>query len=218
MPRISVAFLVGCLLVGCIYVDERGQAGEVEFSWTLNGWQCKADPFVHSIRISIPGEVLHNDGYYPCALEGAQGMVLKRFYSGLYNYTVEALDFYGTALYSTTGSFYVNGYTPVHVNLLPLLSGIRLSWSLMMDATRTYRCRDYWVGNAIVYIDGIEKGRFPCEEGEHPASVSIPNLQPGSHVLEVYVEVADGIPFYYRSTFLKASQSPEPLFAPLYRR
>ena len=216
MSRVLLAVLLGCLLTGCIYLEERGQVGDVAFSWTLNGWACSADPYVHGIRISIPGESLHNDGYFPCVMEGSQGMVLERFYPGNYSYTAEALGYSGELLYSASGNFYVDGYTEVSVNLVPALSGVRLSWNLMADAYFAYRCQDLYVRHVVVSVDGVERGRFRCEDGEYPNEVDIPDIQFGSHVLDVYAE-ANGMVFRYRSTFLKLSHGPEKVYAALLR-
>jgi len=196
MPKIVQVVLLGCLLMGCIYVDERGHKGDVEFFWTLNSWQCSADPYVHRIRISIPGESLHNDGIYPCVQGGVEGIVLGRFYPGNYSYTVEALDFQGNLLYSKSGSFYVNGYTSVYVDLVPVLPALRLSWNLVDNAWGAYKCREVDMLEVRVHVDGVHIGNFSCEEGESPRSISISGVRPGV-ALSVEARVRGSTSFRY---------------------
>jgi hypothetical protein len=222
MPKALRAVLLGCLLsgflAGCVYVEESNHQGDVEFFWTLNGWSCTADPRVHVIRITIPGERLHNDGNFPCSFDGAQGIVLQRFFPGTYGYIIEALDIYGALLYSSSGTFYVNGYTPVQVELRPVTAAIRLSWILADAAGGAHKCSELAIGDVVVHIDGVERRGFGCSEGEHPyAAVSIPDIQFGTHRLEVYAWLQDNTYFNYSGTFSLLSHGPENVFVVLRR-
>ena len=71
------------------------------------------------MQVTIPGQVLQNGGAFPCDVGGTDGMERQDFAPGPYNYTVEALDVNGNALYTAGGSFVVDGDVQVDVALAP---------------------------------------------------------------------------------------------------
>ena len=97
------------------------QPGNVTVVWSFNDGQTCAGlaGLVDHIQITIPGEVLQNAGAYPCEAAGTMGIVLDDFSYGDYNLTVEADDASGSALYSFSGSFTVDGDVRVVVPLAP---------------------------------------------------------------------------------------------------
>jgi len=215
--------VVGCLLAGCSIVHEHTDSYSLEFSWKLNGLSCEQEPDVHGMQIRIAGEILQNGGYFPCAAHGFSGVKLKNFFPGTYSYTVEALDSERNILYSAWGSVEISRgnaalSVPVDVDLLPVLSDISLSWQLMANTVRAHSCKSIAVAHVLVRIDGEERGRFPCQEGESPSeAVSIPNVRLGKRLLEVDAEAAGGEPFGYRGTFINYERSMQKVSVQLFR-
>src|SRR5687768_3558018 len=79
------------LFQGCIYYGDGARSGDVTFYWTFWGDSC-ADAGVESVKITIAGEPLEDNGYYPCLNAGAPGITLHDFRPGTYSYTIEGLD------------------------------------------------------------------------------------------------------------------------------
>jgi hypothetical protein len=106
------------LLSGCVY-SESDASGDVTFAWTFAGRSCAQDGRVQRVVITIPGESLANGGEYPCNVNGYDGIVLRDFAPGAYDYSIDAIDYDNYASFRTTGTFYVDGNTLVPVDLAP---------------------------------------------------------------------------------------------------
>jgi|GEM_PF-1704389 len=198
--------VVGCWFLGCVIHGDEHKRYEVEVSWKLNGLNCDADSDVQTIRLSFSEDITDGKTEYPCSQNGKQGVVIKRVFPGTYDYTAEALDSERRLLYSAKGFFEVglrgnNAPLPVEVNFSPLVSDILLYWSLMEPGSNisSYQCREFpagMLGEMVVRIDGVEKGRFRCKDGEYAGfTVTIPGLKPGKRLVEVEAEVAGREPF-----------------------
>ena len=61
-----VLFLSLASLSGCVVKDNGPYSGNVTFTWTFGGLTCSNLPQIRSVAINIPGEVLDNNGVYPC--------------------------------------------------------------------------------------------------------------------------------------------------------
>ena len=119
LPRLGLlsALLSSCLLSGCVLSPD--EPGDVTFAWTFAGNSCYQDGRVRQVRITIPGEPLENDGYYPCSLSGYDGITLHNFAPGRYDFSLDAIDGDNYYSYRATGTFYVDGNTLVRVDLRP---------------------------------------------------------------------------------------------------
>lgn len=93
--------------------------GDVTFLWSFYGLSCSQDPNIDEVHIIIPGESLDNDGYYPCRVNGTDGIVLHNFAPGTYSFSIEAVDYDGYISYSSGGNFNVDGSITVRVDLTP---------------------------------------------------------------------------------------------------
>src|SRR5262249_48462279 len=121
--KIVLSLVAATFVSGC-YVTDRsyGNAGDVTFTWTLAGQQCAVVPQVSSVRISIPGEVIQNDGVFPCLVSNYPGIILQNFAPGSYTYTIQGLGYSGDVLYQATGTFIVDGNVTVQVDLASVTS------------------------------------------------------------------------------------------------
>jgi len=230
--RLLVAFL--CIAMGgtgCIIVDTDGpdhggpccttpqpqpepqppplpNPGDVTFMWTfanVGAGRCADVPDVKSIRITIPGEKLHNGGVYACNTAGTDGIVLHDFLPRAYSYTLEAIGYDNRVLYQGSGNFSVNGDTRVNVNLTPQggpSSFAYISWSFEANTSSSNPdCNQAGDTHVDVRIDGGDWTRLQCEKGIGTNQVSSPYLTPGSHTIEfvgVRVSSSGETPYYYR--------------------
>lgn len=242
--RLLTAFL--CIAMagsGCIIVDEEGGGGgrpggpcctseptqptpqpqtksDITFLWTfanVGAGRCEDVPDVKSIRITIPGEKLHNGGIYPCKTEGTDGIVLHDFVADSYAYTLEALSYGDKVLYEASGKVQVNGNVRETVNLTPRgspSSFAYLSWTFEENtSSNNPDCNQAGDTHVDVRIDGGPWTRYVCEKGLGNNQVSSIYLQPGDHIVEfVGVRVASGAEsiYYYRKGALK-TQAGSPI-------
>ncbi|MCK6544341.1 hypothetical protein L6R52_00580 [Myxococcota bacterium] len=117
-----LAFAVAPLLGGCIIVDDDAGTpgpvpGHVDVRWTITGRTCADVPGVAQVRVTIPGEVLVNDGLFPCSTDGVDGVVLHDFVPGSYTLAVDASDESAQVSYRAEASFSVNGDVTVQLDL-----------------------------------------------------------------------------------------------------
>ncbi|ATB27960.1 hypothetical protein [Melittangium boletus] len=240
--RLLVAFL--CIAMGgtgCIIVDNDGPdhggpcctptppppppvqvSGDLTFLWTfanVGAGRCSDVPDVKNIRITIPGEKLHNGGVYACNTLGTDGIVLHDFAPKSYGYTLEALSYDNRVLYQASGNFAVNGDTRVNVNLTPKggqSSFAYISWSFEANTSSSNPdCNQAGATHVDVRIDGGEWTRLQCEKGIGTNQVSSPYLAPGAHTIElvgVRVSGSGETPYYYRKEPL-TTQAGSPIFA-----
>lgn len=221
--RILAAFLL-CLTTstGCIIIDrDDGDCcntpapppptypGDVTFLWTFPGagaGRCADVPEVKRVRITIPGETLHNGGVYACTTEAVDGIVLHDFVPGNYSYTLEALSYTDEVLYQASGNFTVNGDQRLNVTLTPNGSPgsfAYVSWTFEGNTSSTNpTCAQAGVNVVDVRIDGGAWERLYCDEGIGSNQVSSPYLAPGAHTIEfvgVHIVGTVETPYYYRS-------------------
>lgn len=246
--KLFAAFLcLSAASTGCIYVEHDGggggsgpccetspspiptptptpqRSGDVTFLWTfgnIGAGRCADVPDVKKIRITIPGEDLHNGGIYACSTAGVDGIVLHDFLPSSYGYTLEALDYTDKVLYAASGKFTVNGDVRVNVNLAPGSGGggggggggtsayAYVGWAFEASTTSTApNCTQAGVTHVDVRLDG--KGdwtRFTCTEGFGTNRMTSPYLAPGTHTLELKGLKVNGtseVPYYYRSGTMK---------------
>jgi hypothetical protein len=116
---------------GCAITDQGAYGGDVTFAWTFAGQQCAAVPEVSSVQIIIPGEVIQNNGVFPCLVSNYPGIILQNFAPGDYAFTIEGLSYAGDILYRADGTFTVNGNVSVRVDLLANIGGVSIAWQLI---------------------------------------------------------------------------------------
>lgn len=226
--RLLVAFLcLSAASTGCIIVD-RGddpccdtpspaQPGDVSFFWSFpvgNG-RCLDVPEVKNVRITIPGETLHNGGFYACNTASVDGITLHDFVPGSYSYTVEALDYSDNVLFRSSGSFVVNGNVRVNTTLTPTGSPSSysyISWRFPPNSVSgNPNCNQAGVTRVDVSIDGGAWQQFDCAAGSSVVGNAVQSayLEPGTHSIQFIGVGSDGKPYYYASGSL-SSQSGSP--------
>ena len=119
VPLLAAVCLV--LLPGCIVDARDPYPGNVTFAWSFDGYGCIQEPDIQTVRVTIPGERLDNDGFYPCRLNGYDGITLYDFAPGYYDFYLEAIDYDGYVSFTRRGSFRVDGNVTVPVDLYPTL-------------------------------------------------------------------------------------------------
>lgn len=226
--RILAAFLL-CLTstTGCIIVDHdddddccnppaQTYPGDVTFLWTFANGRCADVPEVRSIKISIPGETLHNGGVYACNTAGVDGIVLHDFVPGTYNYTIQAIGYDGETLYEGGSSFTVNGDVRVNIDLTPNgMSYALIGWSFPPNTySNSPSCSQANVTSLKAQIDGGEWVTLDCEDGMTNGGVETPWLADGSHTIYLIAygrdrAGRDGMPLYTtQGTFVTSAGSP----------
>ena len=90
--------------------QDSAQDKSLTFAWSLRGASCAATPDVQSVRISILGEFIVNNGDFPCSSNGKDGVTLHGIKAGkFYSYTITALNGAGAETYKNSGSVFVQG-------------------------------------------------------------------------------------------------------------
>ncbi|ATB29616.1 hypothetical protein [Melittangium boletus] len=112
------ALLSSSLMSGCVYSD-ASDPGDVTFSWSFAGANCAQERRIEQVLVTIPGEALENRGYYPCSINGYDGITLHDFAPGTYDFSLDAIDYDGYYSYRAVGTFTVDGNIVVNVDLTP---------------------------------------------------------------------------------------------------
>jgi hypothetical protein len=81
---------------------------DITFQWSFSGMTC-AQAGVETVKVTIPGELLENDGQYPCSGTDGDGITLTRFYPGTYSYQLDATDSTGQTVWTGSGEVDVIG-------------------------------------------------------------------------------------------------------------
>jgi len=186
---LSLASLSGCVSSNGPY------SGDITFTWTFTGLTCSQAPQVASVAITIPGEVLQNNGVYPCLTNNYGGIVLHDFLPGDYSFTIQGLDARGNPLYAASGTFHINGSIQVPVDLQPTASYAYLNWSFPANAT----CAQARVDAVDVTIDQGAPTRYACADGQTQQGVLSVPLSIGTHTITLAAssaEVNHSYPYY----------------------
>jgi len=206
---LSLASLSGCVSSNGPY------SGDIQFTWTFTGLTCSQVPQVTSVAIDIPGEVLQNNGVYPCLTNNYPGIVLHDFVPGTYSFTIQGLNASGTVLYAASGSFYVDGSIPVSVDLQPTAAApsyAYLTWSFPpLSGNPTPSCAQARIDVVDVTIDQGPPTRYACQDGQtQPGVVSVP-MSIGTHTITLAAssaEVGHGYPYYKLVSTLTTRATP----------
>jgi hypothetical protein len=202
--RLLATFLcLGAGLSGCIVEDNRPRyPGDVRMNWNFDGATCAQMRDIQGVDIDIGGEILANDGRYPCQANGFDGIVLHDFRPGTYAFTATAVDYGGAPRFSYQGSFTVDGNTAVNINFSSGQTGATsfayVNWLFPTEAGSGYpTCQQAGVAYVDARVDDGQWVRFGCNEGSQGNSVSTPDLAPGQHYLEVVAMDGYERPLYY---------------------
>lgn len=186
--------------------------GDVTFAWSFYGLSCAQDPNIQWVRITIPGEALENNGYYPCNSNGYDGIVLHDFAPGTYSFVIDAIDYSGFLSYSGGGTFHVNGSILVQVDLAPTgqgLSWAHLTWSLPPASAATPPCDAHGIARVQAQIDDQSPVDFTCAEGLADPGAKSPLMDPGMHRIVLRALAEDGAVVYSaQSTFTTYAGKP----------
>jgi len=193
--------LVAATSVSGCYVTDRdyGHGGDVTFTWTFAGQQCAAVPQISSVRISIPGEVIQNDGVFPCLVSNYPGIILQNFAPGSYTYTIQGLNYSSDVLYQATGTFIVDGNVSVQVDLAPLSANsfAYLMWTFPPNSvSQTPNCDQAGVAFVDVVIDGGTPQRASCSAGFSQPGFRTADLPAGRHQIELRGVDSTNFPVY----------------------
>jgi hypothetical protein len=211
--RILLGLIAVSTVSGCVITDSGRFGGDVTFSWTFAGQQCAAVPQVSSVRITIPGEVLQNDGVFPCLVSNYPGIILQNFAPGNYTYTIQGLGYAGDILYRADGSFTVDGNVSVQVDLPPVGAGnsyAYLMWTFPPNrVSQTPNCNQAGVVYVDIRIDQGAVQRANCSDGFTQPGFRTNYLPAGLHQIELLGVNANNIPDYrYVGTLQTNSASP----------
>ncbi len=213
--KILLPLLAATTLSGCLVVDPGAgpYRGDVGFTWTFAGLGCAAVPQVASVRIRIPGEVLHNDGVFPCSTNGYSGILLLDFAPGPYVFTIDGMDYTGRVLYSAGGSFSVDGSTSVSTDLSPV--GGQNSYAYLMwtfppnSSSQNPTCEQAAADHVDIRIDQGAPERASCSQGFVQPGFQTGLLTPGAHQIELVGMDPSDYPYYrYVGTLQIVSGSP----------
>jgi len=185
---LSLASLSACVSTNGPY------SGDIQFTWSFTGLTCSQAQVV-SVAITIPGEVLQNNGVYPCLTNNYPGIVLHDFLPGDYSFTIQGLDARGNPLYAASGTFHINGSIQVPVDLQPTASYAYLNWSFPANAT----CAQARVDAVDVTIDQGAPTRYACADGQTQQGVLSVPLSIGTHTITLAAssaEVNHSYPYY----------------------
>jgi hypothetical protein len=199
--KLLLPFLLATTLSGCVVANyQDGYYGDVTFTWTFGGLQCSAVPQVASVQITIPGEILQNDGIYPCSTNGYSGITLRDFAPGPYDFTIQGLSYSRTVLYTASGTFNVDGNVQVSIDLAPVgaaNSYAYLMWSFPPNSvSQNPTCEQAGATFVDVSIDQAPSQRFNCSAGMVPPGVQTPFLSPGTHQIQLLGVDNTGYPYY----------------------
>jgi hypothetical protein len=195
-------FLSVTSLSGCVISGNGPYSGNVQFTWSFAGLTCSSVPQVASVAITIPGEILENNGVYPCLTNNYPGIVLHDFLPATYSFTIQALDANGTVLYSASGGFSVNGDVAVTVDLTPTAAApsyAYLTWSFPPNSiSANPTCSQAGVDVVDVTIDQGQPQRYACSDGQtQPGALTVP-LNAGQHTITLVASSqAIGYPYYW---------------------
>jgi hypothetical protein len=202
-------FLLVTSLSGCVVNRNGSYSGNVQFTWTLGGLTCSNVPQVTSIAINIPGEVLQNNGVFPCLTNNYPGIVLHDFLPGTYSFTIQALNASGTVLYAAAGNFTVNGDVLVSVDLSPTSAATAsayLTWSFPPNSQSSNpTCAQAGVDVMDVTIDQVTQ-RYNCSDGQVQPGVVVGPLNPGTHSIALAASSQSvGYPYYRLTSALQTT-------------
>jgi hypothetical protein len=208
--------VLGCALPSCMaQTNAAGESGaspatgDMTFLWSFDGQTCAQAAQVRLLRISIVGpygsEPLDDleDGY-PCRGEGVDGIALRAFRAGSYTFTLDALDASGQALYTATGSAFVqsgvNVRVPVTLHSVSQRGLVKISWTFGPDQRPCARAGivskagivgPEGVSEVIVRVDGEVAQSFPCADASSSEGGDL-WLDEGTHQLQLDGAIARG--------------------------
>jgi hypothetical protein len=172
------------------------QPGNVTFLWTFGGRRCDQAREIVGVNITIPGEVLANNGRFACSTANVDGIVLHDFVPGSYSFNLQAVNFQNQVIFEAAGTFVINGNRTVMVDLAPVgnpTSYAYLNWNFPGNQS----CAQAGVASVDITLDDLAPRNFACNVGQQTPGLQTPNLAPGEHFIEFIARDASGRPLYY---------------------
>lgn len=207
ITSLSAAVVISLLTSGCIINTTSRNAGDITLVWSFNGQSCLFVPQVASVRVTIPGATLQNNGVYPCMTNGVAGVTLLNFRGGNYDVTVEGLDASGRAIYTATNRVTVDGSISVSMTLLATqaATGTALvSWVLpnnLACAQTGDVAGNRPVARVRVLVDNQDVTTVDCAQGNATAAnpsaaITINNLAGGvQHQIDLLAQDSTGFTY-----------------------
>ena len=201
----KVLLLVVAMVAGssCVIGGGGGRQpapGDVQFNWSFNGGTCGDYPEIRSVVVTIPGQRLMNSGTFGCLVNNYPGIVLTDFAGGTYTYTVDAIGYGNETLFSTSGSFVVDGSISVNTDLQPIGGGnsaAYLRWFFPPSGGhQNPTCDQAGVTRVSVSIDNGAADVRNCTEGQTSNGYATANLVPGQHSIVLAATDNDGFEYY----------------------
>jgi hypothetical protein len=182
LSRVKTLALVATLAAasGC------SVSGNVTFQLSFGGTGgCMANQAVKTIRITIPGQTLENQGVYNCS----EQVLLLNFAPGSYTFTAEAFGGSNERLFIKQGTFNVNGNVVVNVNLAPAdesNSYAYLTWGFpLVGNTNNPTCAQAGIMYVDYAIDSGQAVRVNCVDGQTQSGSPTAALRPGNHTIQL---------------------------------
>ncbi|MFZ5439635.1 MAG: hypothetical protein ACOZQL_06485 [Myxococcota bacterium] len=186
---------------GCICVTgPSGSSGDITFTWSLNGRTCAQSQEISQVVVRIPGQTLQNNGVYACTTQNTDGIKLLDFRPGTYNYTIEAQNTAGTAIFAASGKVTVNGDVAEHVTLLPTSNATGTAYFAWTFPVGTpVDCR--YIAAVDMTIDGTTPITSACSAALYNPNATtlqgiFANLSPGPHEILFDARDQTGLYFY----------------------
>jgi hypothetical protein len=208
---------------GCVINDTPRYPGDVRMTWDFGGASCGQVRDIAGVNIHINGEILANNGEYPCSANGFDGIVLHDFGPGSYSFDAVAVDYDNVAVFTYQGGFTVDGdiTVPIHFDTGGNTGGgtyANVNWLFPTQAGTQYpTCSQAGVAYVDARVDNGEWARFDCYKGSEGRSVSTPDLAPGQHYLEVVaLDARENPVYYYGGGFTAQAGTPVSITANTY--
>lgn len=204
---------------GCvIHADNKSNpppvaeySGDITFLWSFGNKTCLQTPEIRKVRVRLSGargvESLQDNGYFGCNLGGIDGIKLRSFAPGDYNFTIDGLDQYEKTIYTASGNVHVNGSVQLAVALNPVdnkgklqmfwtFAGKQCAQSGIADPTKP-------VTDVVITLnrDSANAVTWPCRnDGVEGVAAE---LEPGSYDVQIdgYVNGGSGPQLWYSAGF-----------------
>ena len=207
---IALVAVLSSALTGCVIRDQRTEpapqqnelAGDINFLWNFQGKNCSQTPAVRQVHVFVGNEPLDNNGFFPCNAGGTDGIRLKNFAPGNYNFTVDGVDAGNKTIYTTTGTVHVNGSITQQVSLNPLggTEKMQIFWAFSRVKDTCASARVTKIKISVNHGEFVTRNCSEIDPQTHAAveGVAISNIDAGS-----YQVVIDG---YQTDPVSKADQ------------
>lgn len=199
----STAFLVALVALSALSACSGQRRGNVTVAIAFNGGACLSNSAVQSVRITIPGQTLENQGVYPCSAS----VLLLDFAPARYSITLEAFGAANERLFFKASTFTVNGDVAVSINLDPVdeaNSYAYMTWRLppVGNSSAESSCAQAGIMYVDYAIDNLQPVRTNCVDGQMQPGALTPALRPGNHTIQLDALGSTGVRYFSKSSTL----------------